>query len=364
MLGLPNMFPNLVKNQSSYSLFGLVIFLLIFSFSCGSSASSDSTETINSSESTDSQRTDQNTDGTESSPEMPEKILEGHTEQKTDDMQPSSSTFEEIDPTEINTPKYDRVVILGEEFLLSDALAMGLTPIAATATLSDRFVGINRETDMIQPLPSTEANFELLASLQPDLIVTTQNLINTVSLDMLEEIATTKVVTSTDWRQRVIELGEIFETSNIADEILNEYDTLISETKQSLASDLTVSVVTVYPGNTIAVWVDGPSNIPQTLIDLGVELFPNKDTYQNVRYGRAYLSLEQISDLNSPLIILSQSNEVSGESDSLDEIEKNSLWQNLPAVKSGNVMIINRLGYPGVEGRMRLIKDFREGLTK
>ena len=122
------MFPNLVKNQSSYSLFGLVIFLLIFSFSCGSSASSDSTETINSSESTDSQRTDQNTDGTESSPEMPEKILEGHTEQKTDDMQPSSSTFEEIDPTEINTPKYDRVVILGEEFLLSDALAMGLTP--------------------------------------------------------------------------------------------------------------------------------------------------------------------------------------------------------------------------------------------
>ena len=95
MLRFPNMFPNLVKNQSSYSLFGLVIFLLIFSFSCGNSASSDSTETINSSESTDSQRTDQNTDGTESSPEMPEKILEGHTEQKTDDKQPSSSTFEE-----------------------------------------------------------------------------------------------------------------------------------------------------------------------------------------------------------------------------------------------------------------------------
>ncbi len=106
------------------------------------------------------------------------------------------------------------------------------------------------------------------------------------------------------------------------------------------------------------------SSVQKGLIDLGVKLSPNKNTYQNARYGRAYLSLEQISELNSPFILLSQSNEVSGENESLSEIENNPLWQNLPAVKNGDVIVINRLGYPGVEGRMEFIKDFREGLTK
>ena len=364
MLGLPNMFTFLTEGRSSRSMLGICIVLLISSFSCGNSSPSNPSEQVTPSESIEPAETHQDSDNTGSSPELTENRSEDHNEQKTDDIQPSSSTSEEIEVDEVKTPKYERVVILGEEFLLADALAMGLTPIAATATLNDRFVGINRNTDMIQPLPSTEANFELLASLEPDLIVATQNLIDIVSLDTLEGITTTKVVASSDWRQQVIELGEILGTDETADEILNEYDTLISETKQSLASDLTVSVVTIYPGNTIAVWVDGPSNIPQTLIDLGVELFPNKSTYQNARYGRAYLSLEQISDLNSPFILLAQSNEVSGESESLNEIESNPLWQNLPAVKSGNVVVINRLGYPGVEGRMEFIKDFREVLTK
>ena len=364
MLGLPNMISLLNKIRSSASMLGICIFLLISSFSCGNSSTSNSAEQIIPSESTEPRETQQDAGTSSSSPDLSEKTPEGHAEQRNDDVQPSSSTFEEIEDKEINTPKYERVVILGEEFLLADVLAMGLTPIAATATLNDRFIGINRNTDMIQPLPSTEANFELLASLEPDLIITTQNLINVVSLDLLEGITTTKVVASSDWRQQIIELGEILGTNDAAEKILNEYDTLVSETKQSLASDLKVSVVTVYPGKTIAVWVDGPSNIPQTLIDLGVELFPNKNSYPNSRYGRAYLSLEQISDLNSPIILLSQSNEVSGEYESLSEIENDPLWQNLPAVKSENVIIINRLGYPGIEGRMEFIKDFSEGLTK
>ena len=364
MLGLLNMSSLLAKEKSSGSALVTCIFFLISSLSCGNNSTSNPSEQITSSESTEPTETYQDIDSSGSLPELTEQNPEEDDQQETDFIRPGSSTSEEIEVDEINTPKYERVVILGEEFLLADALAMGLTPIAATATLNDRFVGINRNTDMIQPLPSTEANFELLASLEPDLIVATQNLIDIVSLDILEGITTTKVVTSSDWRQQVIELGEILGTNDTADEILNEYDTLISETKQLLASDLTVSVVTIYPGNTIAVWVDGPSNIPQTLIDLGVKLSPNKNTYQNARYGRAYLSLEQISELNSPFILLSQSNEVSGENESLSEIENNPLWQNLPAVKNGDVIVFNRLGYPGVEGRMKFIKDFREGLTK
>lgn len=257
-----------------------------------------------------------------------------------------------------------RVVVLGEEFVLADVLAMGVTPIAATATLNDRFTGIDRDTSMIQPLPATEANFELLASLNPDLIIITQNLANYVNIDLLEGIASTKILTSDDWRQQVIELGQILDTPQRADDLLSEYDSVIAESKINITEEIQISLATIYPGMTIAAWVSGPSNIPQTLLDLGVTLYPNENTYPNARYGRSYLSVEQLSDFSSPVIVLSQSTDVEGEDQSLIDIEKNSLWKNLPAVKSGKVLTIDRLGYPGVEGRIRLIRDFLAGLNE
>ncbi|MAT01943.1 MAG: hypothetical protein CL421_02630 [Acidimicrobiaceae bacterium] len=275
---------------------------------------------------------------------------------------PTSSNLSQGQPDE--TLSLGRIVVLGEEFLLADVLAMGVTPTAATATLDGHFTGIVRDTSMIQPLPSTEANYELLASLDPDLIIITQNLANYINIDLLTEIASTEVLTSDDWRQQVIELGQVLDTPQRAEDLLTEYDSVIAESKIDITEGMEVSLATIYSGITIAAWVSGPSNIPQTLLDLGVTLYPNETTYPNVRYGRTYLSIEQLSDFSSPIIVLSQSTAVEGEDQSLIDIEKNLLWKNLPAVKSGKVLTIDRLGYPGVEGRIRLIKDFLAGLKE
>ena len=44
----------------------------------------------------------------------------------------------------------------------------------------------------------------------------------------------------------------------------------------------------------------------------------------------------------------------------LAEMEEDPLWQQLPAVESGNVHTVDRLGYPGIAGRIRLVGDLVE----
>ena len=267
---------------------------------------------------------------------------------------------EALNKSEEDTPEplsSSRIVVIGEDFLLADVLAMGVVPIAATATLNDKFTGIERDTSAIQPLPSTEANFELLASLKPDSIITTEDILNYVDKDLLDGIAPTSVISGESWRERVVNLGEILNALSQAEALLADYDSAISNARVELGGDISISLATIYPGATIAVWVDGPSNIPQTILDMGIELSPDINSYPNAEYGRAYISTETIGDLSSPIIILSQSTAVEGEDESLRNVQSNSLWKTLPAVSSGKVFTINRLGYPGVEGRIRLISD-------
>ena len=232
-----------------------------------------------------------------------------------------------------------------------------VVPMAATATLNDKFTAIERDTSAIQPLPSTEANFELLASLKPDSIITTENILNYVDKDLLDGIAPTSVISGESWRERVVNLGEILNAPSKAEALLADYDSAISNAQVELDADISISLATIYPGATIAVWVDGPSNIPQTILDIGIELSPGINDYPTAPLGREFITNERIGDLSSPIIVLSQSSTVEGEDESLKNIQNNSFWRNLPAVNSGKVFTINRLGYPGIEGRIRLISE-------
>jgi hypothetical protein len=43
---------------------------------------------------------------------------------------------------------------------------------------------------------------------------------------------------------------------------------------------------------------------------------------------------------------------------------KRALWQRLPAVVAGRVVVVDRLGYPGTPGRIELVKLFAERLRR
>ncbi|HEX7131334.1 MAG TPA: hypothetical protein VF228_02090, partial [Iamia sp.] len=67
--------------------------------------------------------------------------------------------------TEAEPPR--RVLLLGEEYLLADTLALGIVPVASTATVADvGFIGVDDyDTSDIQVLENTDQDLESLVAL-------------------------------------------------------------------------------------------------------------------------------------------------------------------------------------------------------
>lgn len=252
-----------------------------------------------------------------------------------------------------------RVVVLGEEFLLADVLALGVEPVAATATLGTGFVGIERDTGGIEPLDQLQLNAEQLAALRPDTIVTTEFIAEQADADVLGAVADEVVVIpdDPDWRSQLRSLAGALGGGACADPLLDAYAEAVDAAGRAIPDDLRVSMATVYPGENLAVWVGGPANIPATFADAGVELVPGADAVDDVQGGRAFLSTERLGELTGVPLVLLQSSAVDGEDAALDVLRSSPLWARLPAVAADRVLEVDRLGYPGVEGRTRLARE-------
>jgi iron complex transport system substrate-binding protein len=263
-----------------------------------------------------------------------------------------------------SSPAGRRIVALGEEYVLADLLALGIVPVASTATVADRgFLGLDGlDTDGIDALPATEPNLERLATYRPDLIVLLPYVIDAVGRGPLEAIAPLLVLPD-DAQERMLALGEAFDRVDEARAELAALDTAIEAGRAELGAGRTVSVVTVYPGPSVAAWVGGSFDVPAMLAELGVAFSPTPDEVGDATNGRAYLSTEQLGLFDADTLIAMQSDAVEGEEDAFAEISTDPLWARLPAVEAGNVIEIDRLGYPGVVGRRRLVADLVAALA-
>ena len=248
-----------------------------------------------------------------------------------------------------------RVVVLGEDFLLADVLALGIAPVAATSTLGDTFSGIERDTGGIEPLDQLQLNAEQLAALRPDTLIVGQYVVDEVGIEPLESVADTIVVPNdSDWRAAFTGLADEVGAVDAGEELLADYDAAVDAADEALPDDVTVSMPTVYSGENLAVWTDGPVNIPSTFLDAGVTLDPGAGELDGEQNGRVYLSLERIGELDGDVIVMLQSDGVEGEDAALEAVRSGELWETLPAVREDRVVVVDRLGYAGVEGRIRL----------
>jgi iron complex transport system substrate-binding protein len=259
-----------------------------------------------------------------------------------------------------------RVVALGEEFVLADLLALGVRPVASSATVPEvGFVGVDEfDTDGIEVVSATDLNIEQLAALRPEVIVTTQFIAAEAGADRLAALADVVVLpddATAEGRLRL--LAERFGATDRADDLVAELDAARGDLERLVAGrtePCIVTLATVYPGPSVAAWVDGSTAIPAAVVDAGCELVPGPDTGSPDRNGRLFLSLEQLSVLDGPTMILLQSDLVEGESDAIATLEDNPLWRQVPAVTAGSVVELDRLGYPGVPGQIRLVSDLAE----
>jgi iron complex transport system substrate-binding protein len=259
-------------------------------------------------------------------------------------------------------PAPQRVLALGEEELLLNLLDLGVKPVGANVNLLDRVALTTPEelAGIALFASAGDVTVETLAALEPDLIIGTVFFIEQAGYDMLSAIAPTVALASGDALQSYQDTALILGKESAAQQQIAAFEQrLQAEAARINASQRTLSLVSVYPGPSIGVWVDGPSPVPTLVRTMGITLRPDRAAVEplGVRSGRAFISLEQLTLLDSDTLILLQSDTVEGETDAARDIADNLLWRQLPAVQTGRVVTLDRLGYPGVRGQRQLLED-------
>lgn len=262
------------------------------------------------------------------------------------------------------------IAALGEEFLLADLFDLGLGDrvILTTSTIGDttNLEALGFDTAGIELFSATEADLEGLFQAQPDLILAPPYVIEAVGYDTLAAIApTVPLIQVDDWEQNYRNVAAAFgdEVAALAEERLAAYDEAVAVAGEQLdADERTISVATVYSGANLVAWAEGPIDVPAALLDMGFTLVPDTDDGATDASGRIQLSLEQIGLLAGDHLVLMQTTGVDGEDTAVEDVTSSELWQRLPAVQADQVVTVDRLGYPGLPGRMALIDVLRAEL--
>ena len=253
-----------------------------------------------------------------------------------------------------------RIIALGEEGLLVDLLEIDVRPLIASVNLPETVAGVSgAELEGIELFASAnQPSLESFAVLQPDLIIGTQFFIQEIGYDNLSRIAPTVAIGMNGPRESYRETLRLFGLEEQANAEIAAFEQSVVSARERLQQrSPQVSLATVYPGASLAVWVDGPTSPPLLLRELGVTLIPDAEAVSGVRNGRAFLSNEQLNLLAGERIILLQSDSVEGESAALAEMQAMPLWAALPAAQSDQVFVLDRLGYPGMRGLEALLSD-------
>lgn len=268
-------------------------------------------------------------------------------------------------PNAVSRTDHGRVVAIGEEFLLADLLTLGVVPVASSATEPDHgFLGIDAAaTDGIEVLPMVGLSIEQVAALAPDAVVTLQFVVDQIGADIAEGLGEVIVVPDgLSTREQITVLGELLDRETEAQSALDDLDQARAEAAAAIGDDCVVSLGTIYPGPSVAAYVGAVWPLPRGVVDAGCTLDPGVGEADADQNGRAFLSLEQLELLDAPTMVLFQTAAVDGEEAAVAEIAENPVWRALPAVQADRVVVMDRLGYPGVSGQVRFLTDLADAL--
>ncbi|MEM9654250.1 MAG: hypothetical protein AAGA65_19310 [Actinomycetota bacterium] len=268
-------------------------------------------------------------------------------------------------------PDLGRLVVLGQEAMLADVLSLGLKPVASGANVPEEgFLGMgDLDTDGIEVLDLLALSLEEVATYEADTIVTAALWADLAGgEDLVRALAERVVIVPDDVPQVEILtfLGEEFGVSGDADRLVEELAAAEAAAVAAVADfeePCSVTIAAIYTGPSPAAFIEPVWDFPTVAVAMGCTLVPGPDAASTDRNGRAFLSLEQLDLLSGPTLVLLQSDLVEGERASLDELADNPIWQSLPAVADSRVVELDRLGYSGVAGRIRLYADMLAAIT-
>lgn len=215
-------------------------------------------------------------------------------------------------------------------YCIGDVLALGVKPVATYDVTGTAY---EKEVAGLPVWDKFEA--EEILSYDPDLII----VVNQEQYDAVSKIAPTVLLPFTEisLEERVRFLGDVLNRQEEAEKALENFEQKIKEAKEALAEkqvmEKTVSIFGKDANGSIWVfgdkWGRGGDLIYSQLGFKAPEIVQNeiiaKDQYRAV-------SMEVIQDYAGDYLILSGD---------IDELNGNTIWESLPAVKSGRTIPID-----------------------
>jgi len=222
-----------------------------------------------------------------------------------------------------------RVVVI---FVQGDLLALGITPVATSFNTGAAF---ENEAQEISVIDAFSINEEEIMALDPDLIL--WNTEDESIYQSLSNIAPTIACNyfGMNYQERLRFLGEIFNRSEKAEELIHAFESKIENAKQKLANeglgDKSVLCIEKREDVLAASWLGRGAPLMYDLLGFNApeKLQEAMKDSKNAHAGGVKLSYEAINQYAGDFILVNGS---------LDDFGDNNVWKRLPAVKKNRVI--------------------------
>lgn len=224
-------------------------------------------------------------------------------------------------------------------------ILLGVKPIAVSGADNyiktwDAFEGY--DVSGVKDLGASELNLELLAQLKPDMILNQSYDMKNLEIGNLEKIGPVAVFgndTKMDWRLSLREVAKIVNKQDKAEEVIKDMDEKLEADREKLAEkykDQTVVQFSLMGKDKYYVAYRPDLYDKEKGLGLNVpEGFTQSETYEQI-------SMEALVKMNPDYIFV---NVFDGDEPLLEELDNNSVWKSLKAVKNEHIYQIDGSGH-------------------
>lgn len=265
---------------------------------------------------------------------------------------------------EITIEKEPTAIVTNYLPLWESLTLLGIKPLAVSGAENyiatwDAFEGY--DVSGVQDLGQKEVNLELLAKLQPDIILSQSYDAANAEIENFEKIAPVAVFgqkTKMDWRASLREVAKIVNKEEEAEKIITEIADKLATEREKLASE--------YDGQTVMqfslmgedkYFVAYRPDLYDKETGLGLNVpkgYTSSETYEQI-------SMEAIVQMNPDYIFV---NVFDGDEALFEALEENTVWQSLKAVQDGHVYRLDGGGHaPSALATLYTVNFITDALT-